>query len=380
MTSVEQLIGDLLLRHNCVIVPSFGGFVAKPVPASIDFDKGTMTPPSKSLLFNKQLINNDGLLINEFAQANAVDYVKAESEVTDLVRSWNEQLKNGSRIELDRVGILYRDSENNVCFEQDRFFNLLLESFGLGQVQFVAEEVVQKTEVKEEAKIIPIEKEIVPVAAVEEAKVEKTDEAQEEIKVVEYPVIAKKRRSGWKYVAAACLLPLAFYSFWIPMKTDVLESGVLSINDFNPFYEKTEGAYEKSDLVGTIDETEDHVSVEDEIADISSDSDMYSYKVDEGEYKYVEVPEKEIPSNDFEPEVNENISSQAMNFIVGCFGNESNAVNLVAKLKAEGFDARIVDFHNGLHRVTAGSALSIEAFAQIKVKAQGAGYVGWTLK
>jgi hypothetical protein len=51
MTSVEQLIGDLLLRHNCVIIPSFGGFVAKPVAAQIDYTKGDNGAPKKVVAF-----------------------------------------------------------------------------------------------------------------------------------------------------------------------------------------------------------------------------------------------------------------------------------------------------------------------------------------
>ena len=143
MTTVEHLIGDLLLRHNCVIVPSFGGFVAKQVSAKIDYASGRMTPPSKSLLFNKQLINNDGLLINEFSQANELSFNQASKEVSAKVSLWREALKSGQRIELDRVGYLYNDAENNLCFEQDRFFNLLLESYGLGKVHFLSEEDVQ---------------------------------------------------------------------------------------------------------------------------------------------------------------------------------------------------------------------------------------------
>ena len=69
MKHIEQAIGDLLLRHNCVIVPAFGGFVAEQLSAKIDYDKGVMTPPRKALLFNKQLVSNDGLLINEFSRS-----------------------------------------------------------------------------------------------------------------------------------------------------------------------------------------------------------------------------------------------------------------------------------------------------------------------
>ena len=40
MIRPEELIGQLLLRHNCVIVPGFGGFVAQRVAAVVDSEKG----------------------------------------------------------------------------------------------------------------------------------------------------------------------------------------------------------------------------------------------------------------------------------------------------------------------------------------------------
>ena len=49
MKGIQEIIGDLLLQHNCVIVPGFGGFVAQQVSAKVDFDRGVMLPPSKAL-------------------------------------------------------------------------------------------------------------------------------------------------------------------------------------------------------------------------------------------------------------------------------------------------------------------------------------------
>ena len=95
---IEHHIGDLLLRHNCVIVPAFGGFVAKQISAKIDYDKGSMTPPRKSLLFNKQLINNDGLLINEISQSRDISFDEAQLELAYTVNGWNRQLRKGKRI------------------------------------------------------------------------------------------------------------------------------------------------------------------------------------------------------------------------------------------------------------------------------------------
>ena len=148
MTSVEQLIGNLLLRHNCVIIPSFGGFVAQRISARIDYKSGTMLPPGKSILFNRQLLNNDGLLVNEFARENNVSFNEASKELDALVEQWNVTLTQGGRIEIERVGNLFFDEERNICFEQDRFANLLLESFGLGSVHFVSEEDVRIVEHK----------------------------------------------------------------------------------------------------------------------------------------------------------------------------------------------------------------------------------------
>jgi uncharacterized protein len=78
---IEELIGDLLLRHNCVVIPSFGGFVAGQTSAIFDATKGSIIPPRKSLLFNKQLLNNDGLLAAAYAHAIQVDYNEAFQKI-----------------------------------------------------------------------------------------------------------------------------------------------------------------------------------------------------------------------------------------------------------------------------------------------------------
>ena len=379
MTSIEDLIGNLLLRHNCVIVPSFGGFVAKPVSAKIDYKKGTMLPPSKSLLFNKQLINNDGLLINELALANSSSFDSASEEVREKVSVWQASLKRGERIELDRIGHLYFDEEQNICFEQDRFFNLLLESFGLGQVHFLTQE---KTSVIEEKVSLVPEKEVAVITEQEETPIIpiSTPLKKKEIIITE-PRIGQNRKKIRRYVAAACFLPFAFYSIWIPVKTDVLESGVLSIRDFNPFHKTSEGVYFQSELTSVPTSTEEEQStLENELSELPSDVKVYSYKYSDDFYIPVQLIETtdEIPPVDETPE--EAFNPNAVNYIVGCFGDKTNATNMVLKLNNSGLDARILDVNNGLHRVTAGSAISNESLQSIKDQVEGLGLVGWTLK
>lgn len=388
MTTIETLIGDLLLRHNCVIVPSFGGFVAKQISAKVDFNSGKMAPPRKSLLFNKQLINNDGLIINELAQANGCSFDVASNEVREKVENWNTSLKSGNRIELDRVGFLFLDDERNLCFEQDRFFNLLLASFGLGQVHFLSEEDVKIVEQKV-VEIKPLEQQEEKIQLEKEEPVQKMvvlpvkETVVKEINVVEHPEVKKQRSGTWKYIAAACFLPIAFYSIWIPVKTDVLESGVISLKDFNPFKQKSQEFYQAPTQILTKEvKVENQQSLSDKIDEISNEVDVYTYKFDEDFFVPVKIKSTELETQLDEVPNNsdENFSVENVHYIVGCFSDKNNADNLVQKLKSQGLMAKIVDVHNGLHRVSAGGAVSVEGLNNIKMTANSIGLSGWILK
>jgi len=377
MISVEQLIGDLLLRHNCVIVPTFGGFVANQNSAVIDYTSGVMSPPKKSLLFNRQLVNNDGLLLAEFAAHNNVAYDVSKSTIDASVHSWNELLKKGERVTLDRIGHLYFDQERNICFEQDRFFNLLLESYGLGKVHFITEEDVRIVAHQSSEKI-QAEEPMIKVIDFDHVELQATLDG--ETKIIEHPVL-KEKTKVWRYIAAACLLPIAFYSFWIPVRTDVLESGMLSIKDFNPFYNSAEGKYSEQIFIVEKKEAPEE-TLEEMVSKLPSDVEVFSYPFDGDLYIPVKIhgePTIVISEPIDATEIAVSTPTGNYNIIVGCFGNSNNAKNLVEKLKSEGFSAFIVDEVNGLSRVSIGNVNSTNAAIELSSKAKSLGYSGWVL-
>jgi hypothetical protein len=354
MYSVEEIICQLLLRHSCVIIPSFGGFVAQSVSASIDKENGIIHPPSKHLLFNKNLINNDGLLTAEYATFNRINYTDSLSKIDLFTSNLKSELNSGRKVELPKIGTFHLDVEKNICFEQNRYFNFLLNAYGLSNVQFVPSQKVQ--EVVEES-ITPIVEVEIPIVA------------------IETPIIdintSRKSRKLIKYVAAAaCFLPIAFYSFWIPAKTNVIQSGVISINDFNPFYKSEKGLYSPSK------------------------ADLESVKFED--VSYTPTPYTEIESTEIEPteivstsESNSNLNTsinvkssnkrQSFEYIVGCFSSNVNAVNLVNTLKNKGFDATIISGGN-LTRVSIGSASNSKALDSLIQLSNSKGYQGWILK
>lgn len=379
MLTVEGIIGDLLLQHNCVIVPTFGGFVAQRVGAQLDAVNGTMTPPRKAILFNRQLINNDGLLVSSYAHQNKVDYVQAQAAVSEAVTHWDGLLKQGQRISIDRVGFLYFDQERNLCFEQDRFYNLLMESYGLGAIHFVSvadvEAKTAHTAIQEMVKEALAE----PVVEFQPSQIEAVATADAaEAPIVPMNAIRKPVRV-WRYAVAAALLPVAFYSFWIPMKTDVLESGVLSINDFNPFHKNAPAHYQPASATY---HAKTPAAANDQLEHIPDGISIFSFSVDDDWYIPVRVQtgaEIEGTAPETQPETTVPVpvsATSGTHIIVGCFSNVNNANNLVKSLRAKGFDASVLE-GNGLIRVSAGDG---SQFSELNLKLQAEGLNGWVLK
>lgn len=380
MSQLEKLIGDLLLQHNCVVIPSFGGFVAQRVSAKIDAEKGTITPPRKSVLFNKQLINNDGLLVSAFAAVASISFDNAQAEIQQQIRQWNATLSMGGRITIDRVGNLFFDQEQNLCFEQDRFFNLLMESYGLSAVRFVSENDIQAKEAHQTithvVKALELEHKHDGNQSVEPSFIINTDQSIEPVaepKTQSSGIVVpiqKQASKAWRYVAAACLLPVAFYSVWLPVKTDVLESGVLSLSDFNPFHKTLPGNYVPSKSSYSF---QTH-PVRKQLDDLPKNVSVFSYEMDEDTYIPVslkqpepvtqaEAPAAEIEKETVEvqqvttvPQVEKNTENQAVGqLIVGSYLNKESAQDLIGVLASKGIKSTFIE-SNGKVRLSVGPA------------------------
>ena len=348
MHKIEDIISSLLLRHSCVIIPNFGGFVAKTISAKLDLDRGLFLAPSKQLLFNKNLLNNDGLLISEYASLNTIEYSKSQIEIEEFVLDLKTKLNSKQAVHIDRVGTLSYDLEGNLVFEQDRYFNLLLSSYGLNQVQFIANK---------------------------EAEINKQPSPKQE----KAPI---RKINYLKYAAAACLLPLAFYSFWIPTHSGVLESGLISYKDFNPFYKKELGAYSQQKIA-----IQQNIDLEKNVFEnqitTSKNHRIGLYKFEEGINIPIRIEEKKIVKKILDVKIenfeNKISTTYAFEYIIGCFSNKNNALKLISKLKQVGFSAKLAG-GSPLVRVSIGGAETDLQMQTIIQKANEKGYKGWVLK
>lgn len=132
---ITVIIHELLFRHDCVIVPGFGGFIGNYTPARIEKNSGTFYPPVKQISFNRNLNHNDGLLIGKISASTEINYGDARILVEEFVVDIRRKLGKGEKVILKGIGNLVNNQEGNVQFEPDISANYHLDSYGLESFQ-----------------------------------------------------------------------------------------------------------------------------------------------------------------------------------------------------------------------------------------------------
>ena len=414
--TLQHYIAELLKKHNCVVLPDFGGFVGNITPAKIDMVKKKIYPPFKEIIFNSHLSNNDGLLADYVGKKESLDYPSAVNYIEEEVKRWITALDEGERVNIGELGFLYQNGKA-IVFEQNREINLCLAAYGLKPVSFnksstTVEKTVPKKEVVEKVipvveKTIEVKKETSPIVEEKETKVEikKTqpviaketptkkvekevestpvislnavpEEVQTEVEENEDETVIKKKNRAWvKYVAAAAIIPFAFYSYWIPMETDFLDTGKIQMADFNPFNNHAEKEYELRIQSFEVEPIPESKSWDELTSELNEDVKIYNIQLADDFYIPVRLDKEVIEDVAAEPNLGANFQ-----VIVGCFGVQSNASNLVNDLSDKGYPASIYDQNKGLHRVTAGGFSSKDEAETALSNLRNEGYSGWILK
>jgi cell division septation protein DedD len=308
MLEINQIIKELLQLHDCVIFPNLGGFVAQYSPANFDEKKSVFYPPHKQILFNKNLVNNDGLLVNAFAQKNNFSYENALEGLKDILLEINKNLKTQNQHEFKGIGILY-NNEGVLNFKQ-KSNNLLSSSYGL----------------------VPLN--------IDEFKMSNKSEKIIDLNSSKY---LKPQIKNWALAASVILV--VFYSAWIPLQTQLLkQGGEFNYSDLNPFTFKKEN----KDAIEEV-KLPPHKKGIKAIHPIEKTSEKSNSIILKSELKNIIKPAV-ITSN--QP------GNKIFEVIIGSFSKELNANNLIVKLQNKGITARKLKKENKLFRVSMGKFLN----------------------
>ncbi len=132
--NLEKHISYLLYRHDCVVIPEFGAFIAQKSNAGYMPETSVFSPPSKKIAFNPSLTLNDGLLAQELSLSTGISFEKAKEEIETTVHFWKNHLNINSTLVLSELGKFSKDETGLLQFEPNEE-NYLLESFGLESIR-----------------------------------------------------------------------------------------------------------------------------------------------------------------------------------------------------------------------------------------------------
>lgn len=295
MLDLGQYIVQLLLSHDCVIVPGFGGFVANYQDAVHNESSHTFYPPSKKIVFNSSLSHNDGLLINSVAEQLGVGYDEAAQLVAQSVDEAWVLLEKGSTLKLEGIGFFRYSDDSTLTFEPQLTENLLTESYGLCSFRFP-----------------PLSYQSQPEKVINNDNIRKM------------PVIDTKKVLRY----AAVVVPIAVLVGTIP---------------FYRQYQQTETVPVSMPVNQPIEDT---IS-----ATIPAQS--VDYAIEASTDKRAALFYNETSSQTTKVQKNKRIQSGIFYIIGGSFKDRANAEKYVKKYKKAGFDSEIIETDN-LYRVSLG--------------------------
>lgn len=116
--SLNRHIVTLLRRHDCVIVPGIGAFLASDIEARwVDLPYPQMLPPERRISFNSAITDDDGLLTNSISRRLKIPYEQARERMQAESELLQRRLKSEGSVELPYVGTLTRHIGGRLDFE-----------------------------------------------------------------------------------------------------------------------------------------------------------------------------------------------------------------------------------------------------------------------
>lgn len=319
-------VKEQLFFNDYLVLPNFGGFILKKTPAHFSSTGTLIMPPAKSVSFNSQLKQNDGIFVQWLQAELKCDSAQAINHLNDFAGYCKSLLQNRGRLTIDGIGFFYLDFENNICFEPQQQSNFLTNSFGLTPVS-----------VKELDFEIPIKTETVFT--------DRTIKRETE----SLPIEVKKQRNYRKIAIAAVSGAVLFSSLLIVISTAKI-SGPLKSAIFGS---ETKSVYSPVNY-GELNLKDLNSDKKDYVADVNG---IASLELDNNKVIAVKAFETEASTTAIAKTHHRKPHSLKGNFevVLGCFSILNNANKMVKKLSGQQIRAAVSGQNEkGLYIVSGG--------------------------
>lgn len=132
---VGNYISELLmLGHESVVFPGFGEFYTKYHPAKFVPEEKKVQSPSRTIAFNQAIREGDEPLTGYLSEKEHMDVEHVKSYLSDYVSEISQLLKDGKKVELEKLGVFSAGKGDDIIFEPDLSVNYLAEASGIGAI------------------------------------------------------------------------------------------------------------------------------------------------------------------------------------------------------------------------------------------------------
>ena len=353
--SYDHHIATLLKKHDCVIIPEFGGFVGNYSAAKINPINHRFEPPYRRITFNKLLTHNDGLLVSFIAQTRGLSFEEAKQKLTGYSVLLSKKLKDEKKLRFDKIGVLSQNQDGTFRFEQFKDEAFFADGFGLES--FFGKKIERKRsdtvaiEPKAErrkAVVTPPQKEkeeapVIPIKTESSTDVNTADEKKEN---------SKKRSVFWPAAAAVILIPFLAYVLWFLIGTDTLQNPKdFHTSDLNPFTEKVCPMYSLRE--GQIlDQSFENESLTFDWEEARANNEVVEVYSRQGKDKTLVVSTLVVSLEEKVELIAKAEPNLRFHIIGGCFSDIRYADAMVNKFQKRGSMAAIIDKKGTLNRVS----------------------------
>lgn len=116
MNDFSRHIEHLLLTHDCVVVPLFGAFVARRSESTRVEQENLFFPPLRTVRFNPDVTEDDGLLVEAVRTANRSTLPEAKRAVQGMVLRLRQQLLADGQVDFGSIGVFTQDEDGHLAF------------------------------------------------------------------------------------------------------------------------------------------------------------------------------------------------------------------------------------------------------------------------
>lgn len=152
MISIVEHIEYLMMRHDCVVIPGWGAFIANYTPASFGEEgSGMLERPRRSIGFSSSVDHNDGLLAQSLVRREGISYDAAMRHIADSVAAIRRQLEKGNEVSMGSVGYFRRVDRRYNEFVSYPHVQVRDRYFGLVDLDIKSLEMLEREEAERQA-------------------------------------------------------------------------------------------------------------------------------------------------------------------------------------------------------------------------------------